>query len=369
MNRVLSFDLIRGLAALLVMLGHLRSIMFPPYQELSHPTIIDRLFYFITGYGYECVIIFFVLSGYFVGGAFMRNFQPTDLPAHIIKYSINRITRLWVVLIPALLLTLGLDLLGRLYSPTAAIYHDPNFFNFIHPSNDIRLVTLVGNLFFLQTVLVPTFGSNTPLWSLANEFWYYLLFPFLILCWYPSIQFRRKIIFFLISGCLCFFLQLQNSSMMQGFLIWLTGFGVYLIIPHLKINKLFSHFLILLFISTMVIIRSNGFPYQDLTLGIATGALLIGIGNFDFSITRWASEFLSKISYTLYLIHLPIIIFCKAVICPGKILQTTLEGYLIFVSLVLIILALSFAMYWLFERRTDEVKKYIIHSFGIKKSF
>ena len=35
----------------------------------------------------------------------------------------------------------------------------------------------MGNLFFLQTIFVPPFGSNAPLWSLSFEFWYYLLFP------------------------------------------------------------------------------------------------------------------------------------------------------------------------------------------------
>lgn len=30
---------------------------------------------------------------------------------------------------------------------------------------------------FLQTRFTPVFGSNGPLWSLFNEFWYYVLFP------------------------------------------------------------------------------------------------------------------------------------------------------------------------------------------------
>jgi peptidoglycan/LPS O-acetylase OafA/YrhL len=37
--------------------------------------------------------------------------------------------------------------------------------------------TFVGNLAFLQTIAVPIFGTNGPMWSLANEFWYYLIFP------------------------------------------------------------------------------------------------------------------------------------------------------------------------------------------------
>jgi len=34
-----------------------------------------------------------------------------------------------------------------------------------------------GNLFFLQTILPPCSAPMELLWSLANEFWYYLLFP------------------------------------------------------------------------------------------------------------------------------------------------------------------------------------------------
>jgi peptidoglycan/LPS O-acetylase OafA/YrhL len=36
---------------------------------------------------------------------------------------------------------------------------------------------LLGNLVFLQAILVPTWGSNGPLWSLAFEFWFYIWFP------------------------------------------------------------------------------------------------------------------------------------------------------------------------------------------------
>src|SRR5207302_8969523 len=38
----------------------------------------------------------------------------------------------------------------------------------------------LGNLLGLQTVCVPSFGSNGPLWSLANEWWYYCFFILLV---------------------------------------------------------------------------------------------------------------------------------------------------------------------------------------------
>ena len=47
------------------------------------------------------------------------------------------------------------------------------------PSRD-GLETLLGNAAFLQEIVVPTYGSNAPLWSLSYEFWYYFLYPVLI---------------------------------------------------------------------------------------------------------------------------------------------------------------------------------------------
>jgi len=50
-----------------------------------------------------------------------------------------------------------------------------NVYDTLHPS------VFVGNLLYLQSILVMPFGSNGPLWSLAHEFWYYLAFPILVL--------------------------------------------------------------------------------------------------------------------------------------------------------------------------------------------
>ena len=51
----------------------------------------------------------------------------------------------------------------------------------IYPSSAIAQAltapVFLGNAAFLQRILVPELGTNGPLWSLANEFWYYLLFP------------------------------------------------------------------------------------------------------------------------------------------------------------------------------------------------
>ena len=71
-DRNLWLDLIRGCSALLVCLSHLRNAMFVDYSALVHPNMAIKVFYAVTSFGHQAVMVFFVLSGYFVGGAVLR---------------------------------------------------------------------------------------------------------------------------------------------------------------------------------------------------------------------------------------------------------------------------------------------------------
>jgi peptidoglycan/LPS O-acetylase OafA/YrhL len=53
--------------------------------------------------------------------------------------------------------------------------------------------TFVGNLLQLQTIVVSSLGSNGPLWSLANEWWYYVLFGFCMIVYRPGGMLTRFI--------------------------------------------------------------------------------------------------------------------------------------------------------------------------------
>jgi len=63
-----TLNFLRWFAALMVVVGHLRSFLFVEYNLVEHKTIFIKLFYFITGFGHQAVIIFFMISGYLVGG-------------------------------------------------------------------------------------------------------------------------------------------------------------------------------------------------------------------------------------------------------------------------------------------------------------
>lgn len=73
-------DALRGIAAVGVCLNHVRDIFFRDYSQLSHHNPLLALAYLATGLGHQWVIIFFVLSGYLVGGSALRSTPPDAGP-------------------------------------------------------------------------------------------------------------------------------------------------------------------------------------------------------------------------------------------------------------------------------------------------
>jgi peptidoglycan/LPS O-acetylase OafA/YrhL len=64
-------DMVRGIAALAVMFGHIRGLFFLDYSDLAAPSPAVTLFYAVTGLGHQAVMVFFVLSGCLIGGSVM----------------------------------------------------------------------------------------------------------------------------------------------------------------------------------------------------------------------------------------------------------------------------------------------------------
>ena len=130
---------------------------------------IDRVLYRLSNYGHSAVMIFFVLSGYLVGGSVLRATAAGRWSWR--DYLLARGVRLYVVLVPALVLTALWDKVGLEVvagspgnSDTAqAIVDQATVAAHSGP------VPFPGNLAFLQTIAVPSYGSNVALWSLANE--------------------------------------------------------------------------------------------------------------------------------------------------------------------------------------------------------
>jgi peptidoglycan/LPS O-acetylase OafA/YrhL len=108
------------------------------------------------------VIVFFVLSGYVIA-------HVTAKPGTFSGYISARFSRLYSVLIPALLVTALVELIVRVFTPDLL----SEFIGGIASIPRYIITLFLGNeLWFLNAG--PKF--NSPLWSLSFELWYYLIF-------------------------------------------------------------------------------------------------------------------------------------------------------------------------------------------------
>lgn len=364
-QRLVHLDCLRGLAALLVVLEHLRAFFFVTFPELHSPGILAKAFYLVTGLGHQSVMIFFVLSGYLVGGSVIAALEKGKWSWK--QYLLRRMSRLWVVLIPALLLTLLWDKIGYAYAPAGyegayrAIYNTGPT-----PTGPAEwgLSLFLGNMVFLQTISIPCFGTNSPLWSLANEFWYYLLLPLLLTVFLPG-KFLIRVPSLLAAMALIIFLP---TSVLFGGLIWVSGVGVFFLLRKASVRTFVSHPLWVgggLVMTTVMLLATRSGAIVggvgDLALGLGCAFLVAGLActNSANSLYGRISAGLSDISYTLYLVHFPLMAFIFFVFFHGKQIVPSTTTALCFAGLLSVTIAYSAVIWWLFERNTDEVREFI----------
>jgi peptidoglycan/LPS O-acetylase OafA/YrhL len=367
-GRNLWLDLIRGCSALLVCLGHLRNAMLVDYSELVHPSIVIKAFYALTGLGHQAVMVFFVLSGYFVGGAVLRSGNKFSWG----NYLTSRLTRIWVVLIPCLFITWAVGLIIEYYAPS--VFAGVNVSSW-HSGPKLgeysaNFSTFLANIFFMQTIISPVFGLNSPLWSLANEFWYYMLFPLLLaligLLKPSSYLHRITALSFVIL--ITWFLP---KDMFYGFLIWMMGVGVYVAQPPIK---MFSQNTVrfLLFITLILFGLSlayskssrwfNAMSFEsDFAIGLTFAFLCLMLSNLSFPEIRWpwlakCALHLSEISYSLYLSHFPIVLLIASDVYVSHKFAPDNLHLMQFVGWGFLLIIYGSAVWWLFESRTTSVR-------------
>jgi peptidoglycan/LPS O-acetylase OafA/YrhL len=311
-----ALDGVRALAALAVFAGHARSVLFVDYAELAAPGLVERGFYFATGLGHQAVLVFFVLSGLFIGRAVRaRHASGTwSFQGHLV----DRLSRLWIVVLPALALTLVADALGQRLAP--ALYDGS------HPSNALGAAsarlgfdTLFANALFLQTIAAPTFGSNGALWSLANEFWYYVLFPLALRTVVAPTRPERLVCAALALGVAA----CVGEAILVYFPAWLTGAGLAWCRParlgpgSARVALLASAAATLV---ALVAARVWHGLASDYAVALAFAAWVYALGSQPRAAAPAGGNaarvavLLAASSFTLYAIHLPLVVLVRALL-------------------------------------------------------
>jgi peptidoglycan/LPS O-acetylase OafA/YrhL len=324
MTRTISIllDLLRFSAALMVVVGHLTQ----PYFSTGWPDLtIDAV---------SAVSVFFVLSG------FVISFVTETKETNVVDYSTARISRLYSVLVPALVLS-GLVLI-------VAVRFDPQFtapwsgadshiaFLRLHPIARFFISGLVS-LCFLNSIhnyeTCP--GVDSPVWSLSFEAAYYAVFAMAF--------FTRGYKRYLLIGLSCL---LFGTPMLRLMPVWFVGVGLHRCIRSMQIGKRRYPIIgIACFVAVILAILSwtrfaawdhgphGNFVGQVLHgtgtgrtadagifyyWGTVTSMLLLGASQFDRSLgkvlipiekpIRWAANH----TFALYLFHFPLLVLIYA---------------------------------------------------------
>lgn len=352
-------SLLRGMAAIVVATAHLRAAVYPSFRAVSDPPVWFNMLAFICGFAHQAVLIFFVISGWLVGGSLLNRMHERHA---ITNYAIDRITRLWTVLIPTFLVTLLIAIgLG-----TA----DPGELGF-SPAHPYSASAFVGNLIGLQGIVVPNFGENFALWSLANETWYYLLFPLLAVALFGQGTFAR----FSCLASLVFLCFMLPSSIVGYFFIWLLGVASSRF--QIECGNGIRWLWVGLTLMVSVYFRLTGEldAFEMSTLGqdiLCSVFYLVLLSSLQFrassqsrfvSLLRKGGRFFAEFSFTLYVLHVPLIGLLRhisevqiglRVLSPSDATHTG-----VFFGMLTVLLASAYLSYLLFESKTCRVRNVV----------
>ena len=147
MERVFGLDLLRSIAVLMVLLAHTRFFLRPLIPATQALSI----------FGFLGVELFFVLSGFLIGGILLRSFDDRPNAGTLTRFWVRR----WFRTLPNYYLFLGVNLALRAWEGQG-------------------FGGLAGYGVFLQNLAWPCPYFFNESWSLAIEEWFYLIFPILI---------------------------------------------------------------------------------------------------------------------------------------------------------------------------------------------
>jgi peptidoglycan/LPS O-acetylase OafA/YrhL len=345
-------DHFRWLAALAVAAAHLRNILFPDFNSqelLQHPlSISGKIFYFFTLFGEQSVVVFFVMSGLLVGGSIFRLTRTERLTAR--TYAIDRTSRLLVALIPAIILSVGLQWAGLTLSCT---------------TRDTA-GRIAGNLLFLQNFTSQPLCNDHPLWSLSSEGWFYITGPLLIVLLHrfqsgrgmgANARLAGLLALTLLPGILAF--SPIHTTPLFGLLLWTVG-----LLPWFVEIRLPAPLLSLPLLASLLASRSHWFTsewVEFFLIALSFALLLCAPASSWKTLASPFAKGFAACSYSLYLIHMPLAQMAGKLIGPQTLSPHHLANLAFFLAILTAIAVVSWAFGHMFEARTRMLRQVLRH--------
>src|SRR5690606_29194386 len=353
-ERIFGLDVVRASAILFVVFSHLFYV-----ADINNPTFIS----FSGLFGYFGVEVFFVLSGFLIGSILLKKYLTNDFSFAEIKTFLKR---RWFRTLPAYYLVLLLNIILAIV------------FNYDY-SNWWKYIFFIQNLF---TYDIPFFRES---WSLSVEEWTYLLLPFVLFFGGKLLKISKKFSFLILITALILVFHLfryyaylnlevyemdiwnteikstviyRVDAILVGFIIaWLHYFyseflyklRVYFFI--IAMHLFFFQFVVMNvlqfdLVTTPLYFKVFYFPFTSLI--VALGIPFFIYWNSTIAIIQKPIEFLSKISYSMYLLHYSIIaVLFKYLL---SYLNVSFSWYVLMAFYFLVTTILSYLLYRFFEK-------------------
>jgi len=344
-----ALDILRALAAFFVVANHIGEALFVFEDHLDPFNLLMFQFLYL---GHHAVMLLFVVSGFLIGRAAIQCFT-TD-KQKVFDYGVDRITRIYVVLIPALILGCLCDQI------LLAVSTGPEF---DYVAQRTSFLIFLGNIFGLQTILVPTFGSNGPLWSLACELWYYFMAPALLVALFGKSPRNRLIALAAFVGALFF----VSDDILHYGAVWCIGVACW--IPRRAwLPKWLAWGLLIGFLASAnnEYLWANGWGFPHIVGTALTVALIINAHRHD-RVTQKAtrpslSKFFAGFTFSLYLYHYPPLMIVLALLVKTNFVPYGHMGAteaLATIGLLGLLYAYSYALFWVTERKYHGFRAFV----------
>jgi len=334
-------------SALAVFFAHVRGASFVQFAELpaTQQIPLTMIFFGLTRLAQEAVLIFFVLSGFLVGGQIISRIGNDTFD--ICDYAADRLSRILLPLVPACLITVAVNIF---------IYDEP-----------LDIGGTLGNMVGLNGVIFDTLPHNTSLWTLAFEIWFYIfggvvglllthrgkttpiaIYLVFFTCIFVFSVLSARFLVYWVAGAFTFSIKMKFEMTLGVVGLLTTGFAV-------TLNQLSM--------------ASKSFVYLTHVSGELTQSFIcIGLclcfpalcnSKIENALRCLSAPayYISSISYTLYLVHTPINSALDFILPKSESLSTAALfnfcarcGGCIFVAVVI---------YFCFEKQTPLVRRYV----------
>jgi peptidoglycan/LPS O-acetylase OafA/YrhL len=302
-QKILPLTSMRFFAALYVVIFH----TFPEITSARHPGRFVQT-------GFVSVSFFFVLSGYILTVAYLKDEQPL----RVVGFWLARLARIYPLFLATLLLATPLF--------TATWVHRLGMRGALYMTCKV----LLGNCLMLQVWDVHLRGIDNPNWSIAVEMFFYLIFPALAILFRSRTSRSLAIIaitsyavgLLLVLGTMRARLPEVNIKLMPILHLheFVEGVCVGMIVARLqgKTRQTLERISSVLLVSSAVVFAavvffSQNVPYLLLHDGLLSPlfltvivALAIGEGPMHRALSLQWLVLLGEGSFALYLIHVPL---------------------------------------------------------------